>query len=407
MPRYRKQKSHPRLPNGYGQIIYLGSGRSRPYAVYPPALQMDRNGIRKRPKALCYVTEWIVGFSALTAYKAGRFKPGMEVELEEAYKKEEAEAMYSSSKIIQRIIQDFTVYKDAQIRAAAGEAKKHTFRDMYERWFSWKFGERSRLSQSCKRGAIQGFRNSEKIHDRYIEDLTPRELQELIDSVPGSQSKKEQVKKVISGIYKYADMERIEVKDPTRHLTTYSDQEIEHGVALTDRELSGLWELRETEPAAAISLIMCFSGFRISAYETLEVNVEDWYFRGGVKTAAGKNRIVPIHSGIRGLVTDALERGGGKVIGNKDSFCYQLKLLEKRYPALFDQHHHPHDFRHTFATLGKRFGVDPEDLMRLLGHKNGTITEQIYTHRTIEDLREQVEKIDVLRICCDQSHETA
>ena len=34
MPR---RKKHPKLPNGYGQIRYLGKGRRNPYGVYPPA----------------------------------------------------------------------------------------------------------------------------------------------------------------------------------------------------------------------------------------------------------------------------------------------------------------------------------------------------------------------------------
>ena len=34
MPR---KKKHTKLPNGYGNISYLGSGRRRPYGVYPPA----------------------------------------------------------------------------------------------------------------------------------------------------------------------------------------------------------------------------------------------------------------------------------------------------------------------------------------------------------------------------------
>lgn len=40
----RKRKKYPKLPNGYGQIRYLGSNRRNPYGVYPPATEEYPNG---------------------------------------------------------------------------------------------------------------------------------------------------------------------------------------------------------------------------------------------------------------------------------------------------------------------------------------------------------------------------
>ena len=54
-----------------------------------------------------------------------------------------------------------------------------------------------------------------------------------------------------------------------------------------------------------VILIMVYSGFRIKEYETLEfVDGEVPYFKGGLKTAAGKNRVVPVHSKIIDLVRE-------------------------------------------------------------------------------------------------------
>lgn len=44
---------------------------------------------------------------------------------------------------------------------------------------------------------------------------------------------------------------------------------------------------------------MCYSGFRIKAFTNIEVNLELRYFKGGVKTKSGKNRIVPRYSEIK------------------------------------------------------------------------------------------------------------
>ena len=44
----RKRKKYPKLPNGYGQIRYLGSNRRNPYGVYPPATEECKRKIIRR-----------------------------------------------------------------------------------------------------------------------------------------------------------------------------------------------------------------------------------------------------------------------------------------------------------------------------------------------------------------------
>lgn len=77
-----KRKKHPRLPNGYGQIRFLGKNRRNPYGVYPPAKEEYENGQMKPQKAICYVSDWMIGFAVLTAYKAGTYTPGMENDIQ-------------------------------------------------------------------------------------------------------------------------------------------------------------------------------------------------------------------------------------------------------------------------------------------------------------------------------------
>ena len=53
-------------------------------------------------------------------------------------------------------------------------------------------------------------------------------------------------------------------------------------------------------------LVMCYSGFRLGAFSTIETHLEEEipYFKGGVKTQAGRNRIVPIHSAVLEMVKE-------------------------------------------------------------------------------------------------------
>lgn len=56
--------------------------------------------------------------------------------------------------------------------------------------------------------------------------------------------------------------------------------------------------------------------------------------------------------------------------------------------------HTPHDCRHTFSRLCEKYEVNENDRKRMMGHSFGNdITNAKYGHRTLEELRTQIEKI--------------
>ena len=58
--------------------------------------------------------------------------------------------------------------------------------------------------------------------------------------------------------------------------------------------------------------------------------------------------------------------------------------------------HTPHDCRHTFSALCEKYGVRENDRKRMLGHSFGNdVTNAVYGHRTLEELRAEIEKIKV------------
>ena len=108
-----------------GSIKYLGKGRRNPYAVHPPTTEFTLNGVPKTPKAICYVSDWMVGFAVLTAYRAGTYYPGYE-------KTVAATADISGSKLIQSILADYNLTKASDEKL---EAAKKTFSDVYEEFY--------------------------------------------------------------------------------------------------------------------------------------------------------------------------------------------------------------------------------------------------------------------------------
>lgn len=55
--------------------------------------------------------------------------------------------------------------------------------------------------------------------------------------------------------------------------------------------------------------------------------------------------------------------------------------------------HKPHDTRHSFITMAKSADMNEYILKLIVGHAVEDITENTYTHRTIEDLHQEIQKI--------------
>lgn len=374
-----KRKKYPRLPSGFGSIRYLGKNRSRPYAVHIPCTDRDpKTGNYVRPSALCYASSWYVGFAVLTAYHAGTYKPGMENDIETDFQQT---STYELDDFCAKIMRNMSIATGKQ---PAGK----TVSEVYEDWYSWKFGEHAakKLSKSAEASTRSAYKLISSIHNRPMESLRLEELQSIVNSLNMSKSTTNNVVLLIKNLYKYAVPREFVEKDIGQYVVMPSTRDQEHHEAFTDADLKTLWKHAD-DPVVHIILIMCYSGFRISAYHTMEINLEDRYFRGGVKTAAGKDRIVPIHSGILPLVNPS------ELHRIRDHFSTIMKqtLSSLGLPELS-----AHSCRHTFSRLCESYGVSEADRKRMLGHSfRNDITNGVYGHRTLEELRAEIEKIQI------------
>lgn len=379
-----KRKKRPRLPNGYGSIKYLGKGRRNPYGVYPPVTGYTLDGVPVTPAALCYVDDWMKGFIVLTAYKAGTYKPGYELtlNLKDAGKDD-------LERLAGQILADYSQYKGTPA-AAPGKA----FKELYKEFYTWKFErDKSReYSASTKAMIKQGFNHSAPLHDRDIKTIHYRELQALLDNDSQRRAGKEHLQIFLKQIFKYAVTAGELEKSPAAALQINIPEDDIHGVPFTDEELETLWAHAE-DPAIELLLILCFSGWRISELLTLSVDLENRSFCGGVKTAAGKNRIVPIHSAILPLVTHRMALYGSLLPMTVEKYRQSMYKALKSLGLEGNPRHTPHDCRHTFSRLCEKYGVRENDRKRMLGHAFQDITNKVYGHRELEDLRAEIEKI--------------
>ena len=181
-------------------------------------------------------------------------------------------------------------------------------------------------------------------------------------------------------------------------------------IPFTDEEMELLWSHVDDKRYVDILLIQCYSGWRPQELGLLElenIDLENWTFRGGMKTDAGENRVVPIHSRIRHLVERNYRES--QVIGSKYLFTCKdgrsgkpIMLTYQRYQHGFgmirdelklNPEHRPHDGRKHFVTMAKKAQVDEYAIKYMVGHKISDITEKVYTQREFEWLKTEIEKI--------------
>ena len=128
------------------------------------------------------------------------------------------------------------------------------------------------------------------------------------------------------------------------------------------------------------------------------IDLEQKTFKGGIKTDAGKNRIVPIHSKIYDMVKLRYENNCGSFICDDkpiiEAHNYYKHFQDALSMAGIISEHTPHDCRHTFATMLDNAGANATSVKRLMGHASGgDVTEKVYTHKSIEQLRKAIELI--------------
>lgn len=185
------------------------------------------------------------------------------------------------------------------------------------------------------------------------------------------------------------------------HITVplfYHIQTIHEKGAFTEPQLQKIERLAaEGFPYADTVLMRCYTGFRITEFLILtpaSYDAKADALRGGIKTAAGKNRIVPVHPKIKPYLTARLKNGGERIICTPDGKPFNAPSDRKSvFKSIMQQigakNATPHWCRHTFASRLHTAGAPELDIKRLMGHADKDITEH-YTHIDTEHLRKAV-----------------
>lgn len=259
------------------------------------------------------------------------------------------------------------------------------------------------LSDSTKYAYRAAFNKCTELHKQKFTDIKIGHLQQVIDRLDNqgkSYASIAHVQVILSVLYDYAQKFEITDKDYAKFIELPNKPDAAKR-ALTDIEIMKIKAAAQKgNQVAQWTIFMIYSGWRISEFLELtqfNYNADERYLTGGKKTAAGKNRIVPVHEDLQWILKAQLAKKGETIFCNQEGKKMTSQHFRKNlfYPLLqelnIDSSITPHATRHTFATLLKRNGADDFFIKKLIGHSLQDITSKVYTHAEVEDLRKAIQ----------------
>ena len=324
----------------------------------------------------------------------------------------------------------FETYNDAY--AALVEYNKNpydldtamTVKDLYERWSVSYFA--TLKSESSIRTVTSAWAYCSSIYNMRAKDIRARHIKGCMDEgvavIKGEERRptantKSRIKSMFNLMLDYGVEYEIVDKNYARTFNLSDDivqerEEVKRGhMPFTDAEMNILWENVSTIQYIDVILIQCYSGWRpqeLGLIKLENVDLHNRTFKGGMKTQAGIDRAVPIHSKIQSLVKQRYEEAvkiGSDYLIN----CTDAKTHRSSYMCTYDKYqqrfnkiikrlqlnslHRAHDGRMHFVTMAKKYNVDEYAIKYIVGHAINDITEKTYTKRNIEWLKTEIEKI--------------
>lgn len=283
-----------------------------------------------------------------------------------------------------------------------------TFSEVYEKWSDGYFRTLSNPSSARTIKAAYSYCNS--LYNMRMQDIRVSHLEGTIINAQVGDSTKARIKSLFNMLYRYAVANDIVEKDYAAVMFANGNpikrSRTRDVIPFTQEEIQMLWNNLEQIPFVDMILIEIYSGWRpqeLAILKTDDVDITSETMRGGLKTDAGKNRIVPIHPLIKPLIEKRMSEAAtlqSEYLFNDANGQQGTYMTYDKYRSRFNKvmkrlnlKHHPHETRHTFITKAKACGVDEYILKLIVGHAIDDITEKVYTHRTIEQLKAEMGKI--------------
>lgn len=331
-------------PNGYGCIKKLSGNRRRPYAFV-----ITENGTRK---VIDYFSTQVEALIFQTDYNKTHNKPRL-------------------------------------------TDNKMTFSELYHRWLPSHVAH-TEPSKSTIDGYHSAYSHCKKLFDMDITKIKYKHVQTVIDDMQGlSYSSKKKVRSLISLLFTYANQMEYCSRSFSRLISIGKNKPVCPHHAFTTHKINRLWNHTDKK-SVQIVLILIYTGMRnieLRYLKSTDVNRKQKFIRITKSKTESGIRIVPIHNRILPLIENLLQDETVYLLSDKPLSYAEFRAIWNHAMKLINGRHTPHDSRHTCATLLDAAEINDNARKLILGHSRGDVTNGIYTHKTLRQLRNAINKI--------------
>lgn len=272
-----------------------------------------------------------------------------------------------------------------------------TFKEISYLWFT-SVKEKLTISSIKKIEIILKFFTI--LNEYKISDIKLFQLQKIFDEMTFSYNYKGNCKSVLNRIFDFAVKNDFIESNKVKFVELGKKNIVIERKIFTKNEINILWKNLEIKNVYLI-LILIYTGMRVGELLNLKVADVDLYNKAiyirKSKTDAGV-RTIPIPNKILSLFTDNICYENEYFIFTKTfnqmsymSFRYIFESILRKVGL---QKHTIHDTRHTFATLLNNADANKTSIIKLIGHSDFSTTENVYTHKDIEELRKAINLIN-------------
>ena len=332
-----------RLPNGYGSVVCLSGNRRRPYMVRK-TIGYDKNQ-RQIYSILGYYPTRDDALIALAHYNQ----------------------------------------EDVPVAVGITLAK------VFQAWFPMH-------SKVVSESTVESYRNSYNhllpIMPMPIDKIKYRHIQSIIDKMRSdglSYSSCKKVRSLVNMLYDYAAINEWCNKSYGRHLQLGTNSPVHPHKPFSRRQINAVWNCGL--PEADIVLLLLYTGMRSKELRMLQkrdINRKQKYFDIKQSKTMSGIRIIPIHTKIQPIVDRLLLSDGKYLLGSELSYA-QLSTKFNKVMSAIHAKHTTHDCRHTVATLLDAADANPNAVRMILGHAGGDVTDSVYTHKSLPQLRRAIQ----------------
>lgn len=278
--------------------------------------------------------------------------------------------------------------------------QKITFSELYKLMTAEKFEKISVGSQSTYKSA---YNHCGPIQEKIFCSLHLFDLQSIIRTMSSegiTYASQKKCRQLFHEMYKYAikyelmptNSDISKFVDIDKHVTVVKKSPFNTRQLNRVRKLDDKW--RETVE------ILCYTGLRCSellGLKKADIKLRQKYFIvKESKTEAGRNRLVPIHPAIQGIFERWYKESKTYLLEDEPGVKLDYKGYRKHFDSVMEAakcKHTPHECRHTLATWLNNAGANETAIKKILGHACDGVTEKVYTHKGIAELRKAMNAI--------------